>query len=186
MSLAIFSEESDTTHVIIVSPSAKNWGASFEIEMISPLSVALDSPKSTSLLSILVASIIMSSGACKIGNVLSTTITFCSVVDVLPTTSVAVHVTIVSPSGKNSGASLIIEITPKISWVVGASRLTMFSYGTAASTTISETDDMVGDVVSTTLISCVAIVEFPLLSIAVHMIIAVPRPNLSGALLIRN
>ncbi len=83
--------------------------------MITPLSVALTSPKSTSLLSILVASIIMSSGACKIGNVLSTTITFCSVVDVLPTTSVAVHVTKVSPSGKNSGALLIIETTPKIS-----------------------------------------------------------------------
>ncbi len=62
----------------------------------------------------------------------------------------------------------------------------MFSYGATASTTISATDDMVGDVVSTTLISCVAIVEFPLLSMAVHMIIAVPRPNLSGALLIRN
>ena len=62
----------------------------------------------------------------------------------------------------------------------------MFSYGTAASTIISETDDMVGGVVSTTLTSCVAIVEFPLLSIAVHMIIAVPKPNLSGALLIRN
>ena len=64
--------------------------------------------------------------------------------------------------------------------------MTMFSYGTAASTIISETGDMVGEVVSTTLTSCMAIVEFPLLSIAVHMIIAVPRPNLSGALLIIN
>ena len=115
MSLAVFSEESDTVHVIIVSPSAKNSGASFEIEMISPLSAALDSPKTTPLLSIPVASITMSSGACKIGDVVSTTITFCSVLDVLPTMSVAVHVTKVSPSGKNSGASLVIDITPKIS-----------------------------------------------------------------------
>ena len=83
--------------------------------MISPLSVAVASPKSTSLFSILVASITISSGACKIGVVVSTTITFCSVVDAFPATSVAVHVTIVSPSGKNSGASLAIEITPKIS-----------------------------------------------------------------------
>ena len=45
---------------------------------------------------------------------------------------------------------------------------------------------MIGGVVSITLITCVPTVEFPLLSIAVHMIIAVPSPNLSGALLIRN
>ena len=186
VSLAVFSEESDTVHVIIVSPSGKNSGASFEIEIISPLSVAPASPNSISLLSILVASITISSGVCKIGAVLSTTITFCSVVDVLPIMSAAVHVIIVSPSGKNSGASLVIDITPKISYAVGDSKSTIFSYGTIASTIISETGDMVGDVVSTTLTSCVAIVEFPLLSIAVHMIIAVPRPNLSGALLIIN
>jgi len=42
----------------------------------------------------------------------------------------------------------------------------MFSYGTADSTIISETGDIVGEVVSTTLTSCVAIVEFPLLSMA--------------------
>ena len=41
---------------------------------------------------------------------MSTTETVCVAVAKLPDESVAVHVTVVSPSGNESGASLIIEI----------------------------------------------------------------------------
>ena len=41
-------DESTTVHVTIVSPIGKNSGESFVIEVISPLSVAVASPKFTS------------------------------------------------------------------------------------------------------------------------------------------
>ena len=41
----------------------------------------------------------------------------------LPDASVAVHVTVVAPSGKNSGASFSIEITPTISDVLTSKAL---------------------------------------------------------------
>ena len=172
-------------HVTTVSPSGKNSGASFVI-VTSCISDTDGLSRETVFSSIEVASYVKSSTGEISGEVVSTTETNCVSLAVFSEESDTVHVIIVSPSGKNSGASLVIDITPKISYPVGDSKSTIFSYGTTASTIISETGDMVGDVVSTTLTSCVAIVEFPLLSIAVHMIIAVPKPNLSGALLIIN
>ena len=113
-------EESMAVHVTVVSPSGKNSGASFVIDAISPLSVAVASPKWTSLCSKLVASSTISSGTCKIGNMVSKTVIFCSMLDVFPPTSVAVQVTMVSPIGKNSGALFVTETTPKVSSALGA------------------------------------------------------------------
>ena len=67
----------------------------------------------------------------------STIVTLCSILDSFPATSVAVHVTIVSPIGKNSGVSLIIETTPDTSVAVGVCKLTIFSIGAAASRVLS-------------------------------------------------
>ena len=44
-------------------------------------------------------------GCTSIGEIVSTTLTNCSALVVFPDVSVTVHVTVVSPSGKNSGAS---------------------------------------------------------------------------------
>ena len=120
-------EESMAVHVTVVSPSGKNSGASFVIEAISPLSVAVASPRSTSFCSKLVASITIFSGTCKIGNIVSKTVIFCSMLAVFPPTSVAVQVTIVSPIEKNSGASFVIETTPKMSSALGACNSTILS-----------------------------------------------------------
>ena len=85
----------------------------------------------------LVASISISAGTVILGDVVSTMVTLCSILDSFPATSVAVHVTTVSPIGKNSGASLIIDITPDTSTADGASNLTIFSIGTDASRVLS-------------------------------------------------
>ncbi len=53
-------------------------------------------------------------------------LTVCVVVAVFPTMSVAVHVTIVFPIGKNSGALFSTEITPTASLAVGISKSTEF------------------------------------------------------------
>ena len=103
-----------------------------------------------------------------------------------PPISVAVHVTMVSPIGKNSGASFVIETTPKISSAIGCCNSTIFSNGTTASTIMSGIEDIVGGIVSTTSTCCVANAEFPLLSIAVQMIVDIPNGNKVGELLMIN
>src|SRR3990172_11358266 len=55
-----------------------------------------------------VASDSISSGATIVGVVVSTTVIFCDAIAEFPDTSVAVHVTIVSPSGKTDGALFVI------------------------------------------------------------------------------
>jgi hypothetical protein len=83
-------------------------------------------PKSTAFLSSLVASTVTSNTRIS-GFVVSTILTFCSTVDTSPDESVAVQVTIVSPTGKNSGASLVMDSIPTLSDTDGVSRVTVFS-----------------------------------------------------------
>ncbi len=58
----------------------------------------------------------------------------------------------------------------------------MLLNGVIASATMSETNDMLGGVVSTTLTCCVANAEFPALSIAVHTTVDEPKGNILGEL----
>ena len=64
-----------------------------------------------------VASTVIFSGCNMLGAVVSTTVTNCVSDTEFPDVSVAVQVTTVSPSGKNSGASLVIDHMPMISEV---------------------------------------------------------------------
>ena len=117
------------------------------------------------------------------GTVVSTTKTFCSVLAVLPDTSVAVQVTIVSPSGKNSGASFVNEISCT-SKTDGLSRLTVFSAIEVASIVTSPTGKISGVVVSTIETVWVAVAEFPDESVAVHVTTVSPSGKVSGASLV--
>ena len=150
VSFETFPEASAADQVTIVSPIAKNCDASFIIETISPLSETVASPKLISFWLRLVASITISSGARKIGIIVSVIVTFCTKFDTFPAKSVAVHVTTVSPIGKNSGASLVITTSPKVSAALGACNSTMLSSGTTASATIFGIGTMTGEVVSRT------------------------------------
>ena len=105
--------------VTTVSPNGNNSGASLKNDAI------LTSSKTSGSISItvfplrLVASITTSSGISTHGGVESIRIIFCCIVEILPITSVAVHVTMVSPTGNISGASFSMEITPTASDTVG-------------------------------------------------------------------
>ena len=69
-----------------------------------------------------------------LGALVSTTETFCIAMAKLPEESVAVHLTIVSPSGNESGASLVTEIISTESLVVGVPTSAKFPSIPVAST----------------------------------------------------
>ena len=62
-----------------------------------------------------------------VGGFVSTTIIFCITLTEFVATSVAVQVTKVSPSGKTSGASFVIDMTPTASVARGDSNSIRFA-----------------------------------------------------------
>ena len=113
-------DESVAVQVTIVSPTGNFSGASFVMLKIDTASAAVASPRLTVLLSADVASAVMSAGAAMLGAVVSTMVIFCVAVAELPASSVAVHVTVVSPTGNFSGASFVIDSTPTTSVAVAS------------------------------------------------------------------
>ena len=91
-------------HVIVVSPSGKTSGASFEIDGVSTRSLETGLPSTTMFESADVASAVTESGAVMLGAVVSTTVTVWIALAELPDESTTVQVTVVSPTGKTSGA----------------------------------------------------------------------------------
>ena len=78
--------------------------------MIPDISSATNSPRFSIWVSVLSASIVRFSGATRTGEVVSTTVMVWVAEAELPEESVAVQVTIVSPSGNTSGASLVNSV----------------------------------------------------------------------------
>ena len=62
---------------------------------------------------------VTAAGQVIVGGVVSLTVTVCVHVDMLPDASVAVHVTVVLPTGKQLGASLVILCTVQLSVTAG-------------------------------------------------------------------
>ena len=128
------------------------------------------------------ASVSISNGAVITGRIVSYTITFWVILDELPDVSMAVHVTVVSPSGKNSGTSFVIDEIPTRSYVDGMSSSTELEFAFCASTVMFDGIINSGLVVSTTLTNCSALVVFPDVSAAVHVTVVSPSGKNSGAL----
>ena len=105
-------DESVAVHVTIVSPSGNTAGASLVMsglestissDVVIPISIAMPVLSDISISRV--------GGTTIDGEVVSSTKIFWESEEVLPDESVAVHVTIVSPSGNTAGASLVIEDT---------------------------------------------------------------------------
>ena len=94
----------------------------------------------------------MSAGAIIVGGVVSTTATICVAVAKFPVASVAVHVTMVSPTGNTEGASFVTEETPTRSATTGWPMKIIFSTGSTASKRMSLGGIIDGAAVSTTVI----------------------------------
>ena len=76
--------------------------------------------------------------------------TVCEIKDELPEMSVAVHVTMVSPRGNTSGASLVMDEISTRSDALTPTRSMMFSIESLASTLTSDGAVMIGRLVSIT------------------------------------
>ena len=178
-------EESVAVQVTMVSPSGKTSGASFVME-ITPTS-SEDSGMVNSVLfwSRLVASNTISSTNAIRGEIVSINWIDWLSVDTLPTTSVAVQVTMVSPSGKTSGASFVMEITPTSSIISGISKETRLRSGDFASNEMFFKGEIFGDVVSWMVTVWEAIAMFPAPSTAVQIMVFIPNGKDSGALFVR-
>ena len=178
-------EESVAVQVTIVSPSGNTSGASLVTDDISTSSDVSGVTNSRVFCSKLDASIIRSSENAIRGAVESTKIIDWLRFEMFPITSVAVQVTIVSPSGNTSGASLVTDITPTSSYISGIVNVTRFWLDDFASREISSMAEIFGEVESWIVTVWEAIAIFPAPSTAVQIIVLIPRGNDDGALFVR-
>ena len=124
-------------------------------------------------------------GTDKVGSILSTTVTSCEAVAVLPDASVTVQVTVVVPTGKLFGASFVVLETAQLSAVTGVPNVTFAAaalhWPASTFTVTSAGAVIVGSMLSTTVTVCVAVTSLPLGSTAVHVTVVVPTGKLLGA-----
>src|SRR5438552_70850 len=99
------------------------------------------------------------------GGCVSTTVTVCVAMLVLPWTSVTIHVTVVTPFGNEAGASFVTLATPQLSPVVGVPSATLAAAAehlprSAGAVTLAGAA-IVGISVSRTTMTCDAVVVLP-------------------------
>ncbi len=122
VAVELFPLPSTANHVTRVVPSGNTDGASL-VTVTVCTSVTFGATRSTGVDED-TASTTISSGCTIVGLVVSTTFTFCVSVARFPTTSIALHVIVVSPSGNTDGASLVMDAISLLSETVGSPRFT--------------------------------------------------------------
>ena len=110
--------ESVAVQVTGVSPVGNDSGASFLMTGFgSAISVAVTVPMNT-VVKTSVYSAVTSAGAVMVGGVVSRMVIVWVAVTVLSEVSVALHVTVVSPSGNDPGTSFVTDAVPELSTTV--------------------------------------------------------------------
>jgi hypothetical protein len=143
------------------------------------LSVAVGAVNTTVALQFVPAVAVIATGVVITGAVVSLTVTNCVLVIELPAASVAVHVTTVLPIGKIPPAgALFVKVTVvQLSAAVGAVNVTVAVHPDPAVAVIATGVVNVGAVTSITITVWVAVVVFPLASVAVHVTVVLPIGN---------
>jgi hypothetical protein len=120
---------------------------------------------------------------------LSTTVTTCVAVAVFPEPSVAVHVTVVLPSGKLAGA-LFDAVTLQLSAIVGVPKVTFVNAVAqvpASTFTVTAAGAViVGSILSSTVTVAAPEAEFPLLSVTVSITVFAPKSSQSKEVISRD
>ena len=125
-------------HVTVVVPNGKPAAGASLVTVTGPnRSFAVAVPIAT-VLSTPLASTVTSAGTVSTGTVVSCTVTFWVAVDTLPLASVAVHVTVVVPSGNVAGASEV-TVTGKMSVAVAVPIATVLNTPLASAVTLAGT-----------------------------------------------
>ena len=172
---------SDAVHVTTVLPTGNAAGASLVTAATPTASDASGSPMSTTLESAAAASTATSAGARTSGGVVSDMATVCRACAALPAASAAVHVTTVSPTGYDAGASLPSSATPTASDAVALPMSASAVDGPVASAEAVGGAISSGGVVSRTTTRWTAVASFPAASVAVQVTVVVPSGNTAGA-----
>ena len=123
-------------------------------------------------------------GAVTLGAVVSRTVTVCVSAALLPELSVAVHVIVVSPSGKLAGASLVTVTEESTVSEAVAAPVRIGVVVPAASAVMSAGAVTLGAVVSRTVTVWVSVAELPASSVAVQVTVVLPSGNDAGASLV--
>jgi hypothetical protein len=120
VAVTVLPDPSTTVHVTVVFPNGNATGASLVTLAIEQLSLVTGLPKTTPVAvhPVLVV-VLIARGATIVGKELSTTVTTCVAVDVLPDPSTTVHVTVVFPNGNELGALFVTLATEQLSLVTG-------------------------------------------------------------------
>src|SRR5690606_41075659 len=136
-----------TVQVTVVLPSGKVSGALLLTEATPQLSAVSGVPRAKPVASHPESALtVTASGAVIVGTVVSFTVTVWVAVAVKPALSVTVQVTVVLPSGKVSGESLLTEAMPQLSAVSGVPRATpVASHPESALTVTASGAVIVGD-----------------------------------------
>ena len=186
VAVAVFPAPSVTVHVTVVFPNANTVGALFVTLATVQLSAVTGVPNATlNAAHALFAFTVTFAGAVIVGLVLSTTVTTCVAVEVKPEASVTVQVTVVLPNGNAAGALFVTLATEQLSEVTGVPKATPVAvHAVFVLTVIAAGATMVGAMLSTTVITWVAVAEFPAASITVHVTVVFPTVNTLGALLV--
>ena len=105
-------------------------------------------------------------------------VTVCASPAVFPDTSVAVHVTVVTPMGYEDGALFVYVVPGQLSFTVGVPRVTFVELRLhCPSSALKVTGDgavMTGASVSLIVTVCVSPAVFPDASVAVHITVVTP------------
>jgi hypothetical protein len=126
VAVAVLPAPSVTVHVTVVVPNGKVAGALLLTDATEQLSAVAGVPKFAITASHdAFAFTVSASGATIVGLMSSTTTISCVAVAVFPLLSVTVHVTIVVPVAKISGALFVTLAMPQLSAVTGVPRLTL-------------------------------------------------------------
>jgi len=180
VAVTVFPKVSLAVQVTVVVPVGKDSGASLE-KVNAQLSLTVGLPNI-----IVQESETISGGGIRLGGASSFTVTNCVERVVFPAASVTVHVTVVVPIGKFTGALFEIEAIVQLSPVIGAPSATPDAVQASKSvvTVTSAGAVLRGAIVSETVTSWVAETVLPSASETCQTTAVIPREKTAGALLV--
>ena len=187
VAVPMFPAASVADHVTVVVPTGNEAGALLVgVSMPSTTSTAVAIPRAIADNGP-VASTDTAGGAVTTGGVASTrfTVTSCVAVAVFPAASLALYVTVVTPTGKVGGASLTTLTAPSTrSMAVAEPRTSATGWLSPELALTAAGAVIAGGVVSVMVTVWVAVALFPAVSVAVQVTTVVPTGKVAGALLL--
>ena len=177
VAVPVLPASSVAVHVTTVTPTGKGPVLSaVTVTEPSTKSVALAAPRPTAVV-VPVDGALTSAGASTLGGVLSVTVIVCVAEPELPALSVAVHITVVEPTGNGPLLLAVATSAPSTASLADAEPIGTAVVAPVASTLISAGGTTVGAPLSAMIITCVSVPVLPALSVALQVTVVAPTGN---------